>query len=205
MIKTIKKLSDLKSRYSGLSIYIITVVNNKNIKEILQLAEYVKNNLPVDGHGPSPMRGSPYDRYLSSPSYKEWEDVAKKLLEYHEYWNSLYYHKNIKAFLITNKVRYLNSLYTYILRNNRLPVRCQAGRAIAVIEPNGDVKLCELTEVVGNVRSFDYNIGRILLSEKSKKLVKKLKNCACTHACFLNPSIDLDPVAMFKSYFLGRL
>ena len=63
--ETIKRLSTLKKNHPNLTIYIITVVNKLNLYEIVDLSEYIIKNLPVDDHGPSPMRGEPYDKNLS--------------------------------------------------------------------------------------------------------------------------------------------
>lgn len=204
VIQTVHRIAPLKKEFNNFNLYIITVVNKINLDEIIELSEFIKNNLPVDRHGPSPMRGIPYDKALLPPTYKEWDDLSKKLIKYYRFWSMKESNSKIKVFLATSRISYLYGLYTYALKNNRLPFACQAGKAIAVLEPNGDVRLCELTQPVANVKSCDYNIKKVLFSEKAKNMRKQIKDCACTHTCFLNPSIEMSPASLIKSY-LGKL
>lgn len=88
-----------------------------------------------------------------------------------------------------------------MLKGEGLPFKCQAGNSIAVLEPDGGVKLCELTETVGNVRDADYDFRKVLFSNKAGQVRTKIKDCACTHACFLETSIKMNPLTLFKSYF----
>jgi MoaA/NifB/PqqE/SkfB family radical SAM enzyme len=199
VIDTAKGLAELKKQWHNLELYIITVVTKSNIDEVTALSEFVKNSLPVDGHGPSPVRGIPYDAGVVPPSYKEWHDLAKTLMIYHHYWNKKSSRRRLRSFLATNRTRYLYNVYTRVLQDRELPFRCQAGNGIGVLEPNGDVRLCELTDVIGNVRTANYDFKKILFSEKADSEREKTKQCACTHACFLSPSITRSLPALIKS------
>lgn len=205
VIETVRSLSVLKKTFANLNIYIITAVNSANLNEILNLSEFVKNNLPVDSHEPSPIRGAPYDEALFPPSYKEWGELSKKLMKYHSYWNKKRTDNKLKAFLANNRVGYLYKVYARVLKGKKLPFRCQAGNAIGVLEPNGDIKLCELTEAIGNVRSANYDFRKIWFSDRANDTRKKIKDCACTHACFLAPSIKMNLLSLVNSYLFGRL
>jgi len=200
-LETAKSLAALKKEFKNLKLYIITTVNSLNLNEIIALSEFIKNNLPVHGHEPSPMRGIPYDRALFPPSYEEWSELSKKLQYYHNYWNRKLFRSKLKSFLETNRVRYLYKIYSRILKDKTMPFRCQAGNIIGVLEPNGDIKLCELTETVGNVRSCDYDFRKVWFSKVANLRRETIKSCACTHACFLSPSISVNPPALLGSYF----
>ena len=76
VVKTAEKLADLKKRFPNLTTYIISVVSNMNYGEMLPLAEYV-SKLPVDDHGPSPLRGSPKDYELKPPTSSQWKKLTK--------------------------------------------------------------------------------------------------------------------------------
>ena len=69
-----------------------------------------------------------------------------------------------------------------------LPFECKAGKTIGVLEANGDVRLCELKEVVGNVKNFDYDFKKVWFSERAEKVRKTVPGCSCTHPCFINNS-----------------
>ena len=203
--KTAKRLSALKKNYPNLTIYIITVVNKLNINEIVDLSEYIKNNLPVDDHGPSPMRGNPYDKNLSPPSHEEWSKLSNELLHYQEYWAQRRLPNRVKRFISMNRLKYLYTLYTSVLRGGRLPFTCQAGGIIGVLDSSGDVRLCELTEQIGNVRKTNYDFKKVWFSEDAEKVRKEIRCCSCTHACFLGASISMNPFSLLKSSFMGRI
>jgi len=201
VIETVTALAHLKYEFDNLTLYIITTVNNRNVHETVKLAEFVKNTLPVDGHGPSPLRGIPHDKALSPPSSKEWKELAARLIPYHQYWNQKAEKKWIDSFIGTNRTRYLYNIYSDVLAGRGLPFKCQAGNTIGVLEPNGEVKLCELTESVGNVRNFGYDFKKVWRSDIAKEMRKQTEACSCTNACFLWPSIDLSWPAYVKSSF----
>lgn len=205
VVETADRLAELKKQFADLTTYVITVVNSANLGEIVGLAEFVRDRMPVDGHGPSPMRGTPYDRDLKPPTDVEWSALSDELMPYHRHWIRRRGGGNWKALLATNRVRYLYGLYTHVLRGERLPFRCRAGNVIGVLEPNGEVRLCELTESIGNVRSANYDFRTIWLSDRAKEMRKTVEDCACTHACFLEPSIDGNLFAFVKSYLRGRV
>lgn len=206
VIETVRQLANLKKEFNNFKIYIFTVVNNLNLNEIGELVEFIKNNLPIDGYGPSPLRGIPYNKALFPPSYKEWAELSKTFIKYHSCWRKRPINTRLESFLVNSWLCYLYRLTTDILKGENLPFRCQAGNIIGVLEPNGDVRLCELTNVVGNVRSVNYDFKAIWFSDKANQERKKMKNCACTHACFLWPSASLRwPVIMLKSHLWNKL
>lgn len=69
---------------------------------------------------------------------------------------------------------------------------CPAGKSICVIESNGDVKLCELRETVGNLRDNQYDLQAILNSLPARRLYNKIvkSKCNCTHTCFISEYIN---------------
>lgn len=203
--ETVKRLSTLKKSYTNLTVYIITVVNKLNLNEIIDLSEYIKNNLPVDDHGPSPMRGKPFDKNMSPPSHEEWNELSKQLLDYQAYWAQKRRPNKVKHFISMNKFKYMYALYTSVLKDKKLPFTCQAGGIIGVLDSSGDVRLCEMTEPIGNVRSVNYDFKKVWFSEKADKVRKKITHCSCTHACFLGASIRMNPLSLLKASFLGRI
>ena len=70
---------------------------------------------------------------------------------------------------------------------------CSAGNNICVIDADGEVRVCELKNPIGNLRNFNYDIRKILTK-------KQKHNCTCTHACFQNASIDVSPTNYIKQF-----
>jgi len=88
----------------------------------------------------------------------------------------------------------LNDIYYDILRGKRLPFKCLAGETVAVLEPDGSVRTCEIRKKLGNVRNYNYDIKKIL---KLDKMSKRCKNCI--HPCFIGPSLSYSPKWMLKN------
>jgi MoaA/NifB/PqqE/SkfB family radical SAM enzyme len=88
-----------------------------------------------------------------------------------------------------------------------MPIICQAGRALCVVEPNADIRLCELLGVVGNLRDYDMDFKALWLDSKARAQQKWIVDtkCSCTHCVNLGHSIDANPAARFKRQMFERL
>jgi len=88
----------------------------------------------------------------------------------------------------------LNEVYYNILKNGDLPFKCLAGEIIAVLEPDGQVRGCEIRKKLGNVRDNNYNINKILKTDN-----KPNKCRDCIHPCFIGPSLSYDAKWLLKN------
>jgi MoaA/NifB/PqqE/SkfB family radical SAM enzyme len=80
----------------------------------------------------------------------------------------------------------------HYLLGSSAPLRCQAGSAIAVLQPEGDVNLCEVLDwPLGNVREANYDWNAIWEGERAEAGRRMIveTGCSCTHECFLTASI----------------
>jgi Fe-coproporphyrin III synthase len=202
-VETARSLSRLRKKFPALHIYIITVVARENLADILPLAEWVTLNLDVDGHGPSPLRGHPRDPGLHPPRAEEWRELAAALLPYHRHWLQRSGRSRLRAALSFHRVRYLYGVYARVLAGGALPFRCPAGERIAVLEPDGGVRLCELSPVIGNVRVSGFDLRAILDGPQAEQERLARRSCACTHACFLERGIRSRAGVLARS-LLGR-
>ena len=100
--------------------------------------------------------------------------------------------------------KYTQKVKENVIGSKKFPFICSAWKNIFVLEPNGEVRLCELLPSIGNLRNYDYDIHKILKNEKAKEIFKTAENCKCTHVCFINMSIANDTKSLFKVpyYFL---
>jgi radical SAM protein with 4Fe4S-binding SPASM domain len=106
-----------------------------------------------------------------------------------------------------------------VLNNDRLKTQtipCQAGRKLVVLYENGDLFPCELLSSdhkFGNVRDVDYDMSRLLFSEKGTTIKDgiKAKQCHCTWENAINISLLFDVRSYprilwtwFKLFIIGR-
>ena len=88
----------------------------------------------------------------------------------------------------------LNEIYLDILKGKSIPFNCLAGMTLAVLEPDGSVRVCEMKRKLGNVRDYNYDIGKILKLDKTSRRCKN-----CIHPCFIGPSMSYSPKWMIKN------
>lgn len=186
VIETIRRLTVLRvhrhlHRKPPLGVLLNTVVSNQNVDRILPLMSYVKDHVPVSSHTFSPMRGAGPVASCTTPSAAQFEALVRDAQPYFEH----YLQKQPAAMKATLE-RY--ALWMDLIGGKGLPHQCQAGNYIGVIEPDGRVRLCELTPVIGNLREADFDFEKVWTSPEANALRQQIINCSCTHACFINAS-----------------
>ena len=201
VLETAQLLNSLKVAFKNLKVVISTTVNDRNLSEIPKLAKFVKDQLPVSQHMINPLRGDPYDKNIHAPFQEEWSGLSGNLEAYRDYWTSRSLANGFRRFLDRNRKRYVDKIYSRIMKGHRMPFRCQAGNTMGVLESNGDVRFCELKKTVGNVRSYDYDFRKVWFSEDAHEFRRAIRTCACTHSCFLPHSLTLAPVELLRASF----
>lgn len=198
-INTLKKIEKLKKQHFNIESFVNTVISNYNYKDIDQIIEYFKN-FDIVYHNFELIRGKPKEINCNLPPIEEIKKIHRKFLLSREFYikkRNKGLSEILEKIATLGATNYVITAKERVLSSKNLPFVCTAGRNIIVIEANGDVKLCELQSKIGNLKEYDYNIERILKSEKAKQKFKQIKNCKCTHICFLNMSIA-NTKSLFK-------
>lgn len=202
-IETIKEIENLRKKHTNIELVINTTISSFNFRDMDKMVEFFKQ-FDLTYHNFELMRGSPKEKNMSLPALEEIRKVHSKALRARNY----YIKKKKSGFLekisVLGITKYTQTLKENVLDSGKLPFICSAGKNIVVIEPNGEVKLCELLPSVGNLKEHSYDIEQLLKSNASRQLYKKIENCKCTHVCFINMSIANDKKTLFKVpyYFL---
>lgn len=207
-----KNLAEMKKEFPNLSTLICSVLNKANVKELVPLMEFVRENMDVDFHSIELMRGIPRDREFTLPNIEElkkfFEEYRKNRLYYiqkdYRYHKKYYKKKMIRTLYncITTKMNnWLDKTQIEILEKNKKVITCTAaGTIFGVIGEAGDVFLCELLPKVGNLRENNYDFKKIWFSEEANKQRKFIKEqCFCTHCLFLTKSAIMQPKIMIKA------
>ncbi len=186
-ISLLKKLKELQKRYKFKFNAMITI-SNKNINEIVSLGRYL-DSLNIH-FSITPIRGSPKDIKLNAPTSKQWIKLTDDLQK-----NTKGFAKGILSFLTTipKKRMYVDALNGKRSSKGIFGSICEAGNKIGVLEYNGDVRLCELTNKIGNIKDYNYDFNKVWFNEKGSRMrdnQNKLEICKfCTHTCFVEPKI----------------
>jgi MoaA/NifB/PqqE/SkfB family radical SAM enzyme len=186
VLETYRKLVPLAREFRELKIKVDSTVTKENFKNLLELAAFVRKEMPEVGmHSFELIRGNPRDPGMGPPSPGELRDFARDL---NRIWDSYHYDRNsrLKSFMMVRLKKYLMRLYIRTMEEKRQLIPCYAGRIWGVLEANGDIRLCELLDPVGNIRKFGYDFRRAWSSPKAGKQrgFIKDKKCYCTHTCF---------------------
>lgn len=201
VIQSAKKVASLKEKYSNMSVHVICVVSNKNYGEILELANFIKQEVPIAGFLPTPIRGEPLNPDLTPPSAEEWLALTRQLETIGEQALEEEISFPLDQYFARSRRRYLDKVTAGILETDRQPMPCVAGDIIGVMEPDGRIKLCELKLAVdvGNLREANYDFRTVWFSKAADEIREKVKTCSCYHGCFMAPSIYYSPVHLIRS------
>lgn len=194
ILKTLSLLNELKE-FSNFSIALNTVVSNKNYKEVYDFAKFVKSTLEIPHHRIFPIRGVLKDKRLRPVSQQEWALLRQRLEDSKA--KSLPRITSLESRMVSSAHKILDQTVINALAGEKWPFKCMAGEVIGVLEPDGQVRLCELTQKVGSLRDVGYDFKKVWHSHSADRLRREIAtgNCSrgCTHGCFLIPSILYNP------------
>jgi len=90
-----------------------------------------------------------------------------------------------------------------ILKTQKRIIDCLAGYVDCVIYPSLDVSVCESTKPFANLDSFNFDLLKLLNSNKATERRKLTNKCSCTHPCHLSDSMAYD-TKFLKEYFSSK-
>ncbi len=174
----------------NLRIMSLTCINNQNIEEIEALAKYMFEKEEVDGMMFEALRGTPKDPDMRPPTPAQFDYMTKMSME----MNSKLYERRFPEHraLWLSYIRNVYRMQREHLTVGRLPGTCQAGINLAVIEPDGRVRMCELLDEVGDLRKEGHDFQKVWLGKKAAEQRRWIREarCSCTHCVNLGHSID---------------
>ncbi|MEQ8820136.1 MAG: radical SAM protein [Sumerlaeia bacterium] len=201
LFQTMEALSEMRARrvekaklgqgpYPKLRLLTLTCINNQNIQEIEELADWVSSTKDVDGMMFEALRGTPKDPELLPPTTEQFDLMIRKSMEV----NDLLMRRRFPE-QRTARLAYIRGVYRMQrdhITKGKIPSTCQAGVNLAVLEPDGRVRLCELLDEVGDLRQHDLDWRSVWLSPKAEAQRRWIRDqrCSCTHCVNLGHSID---------------
>jgi MoaA/NifB/PqqE/SkfB family radical SAM enzyme len=200
VIETSHAVAELKTRHPLLRTYVINTVCQENYDEVEPLARFVMREMPVDDFGFSPVRGKPKLASILAPSAEQWRGLCDRLEPVRAHFARKRFGEGLKARMLMSRGQYMHDVFAQVLREQRLPFQCRAGQVIGVVEPNGEVRLCELTGIVGDLREVDFDFKRVWFTSRAEEMRRQIIGCSCSHACFIGASLTQYPGQLFKAY-----
>ena len=204
-IGTLRELEKLKTQFKNFSLTVITTISSNNYRIMPDFFGYIQKNFAVDYHAYHPIRGNPLDKSLTTPTPQQWRVLTKKLLNFDKHYFVKKGETGLKLNLHLKGKKYAYETIAESLRGKQWPFECLAGKNIIVLEPNGQTRFCELTEKIFNIRDYEFDINKALVSEQIKeKMVetvgKSIPCKTCTHSCFMIPSLVNSPLHLIEAF-----
>ncbi|CAN5311237.1 hypothetical protein BH09SUM1_BH09SUM1_14680 [soil metagenome] len=173
-----------------LRIMTLTCINNQNIEEVEQLANLMAADPEIDGMMFECLRGTPKDPNLSAPTTEQFDHAVAMSMKLN---NELYARRFPEH--RASWLSYIRNVYRFQrdhITGGKIPATCQAGINLAVIEPDGRVRFCELLDVVGDLRREGLDWSKVWLGPKAvdqRRWIREAR-CSCTHCVNMGHSID---------------
>lgn len=209
-IETLKELEKLKEEKNNVEVVVNTTISNFNYENMDKIIDFFKK-FNITYHNFELLRGNPKERSINLPPLEEIRKIHRKVIALRKYYinknkKSGFIERVFEKFSVLGVLKYTDRIKEDVLDEKNLPFECSAGKNIVVLEPEGDIRLCELLPKVGNLREYDYDIERLLKNESAQKMMEFIKKCKCTHVCFINMSIAYDKKSLIKvPYYFFRI
>jgi MoaA/NifB/PqqE/SkfB family radical SAM enzyme len=191
-METYDALAKIQERDPRLRIHATSTAHSGNIEELRQLTGYLLERCrKMDHHNLDTIRGDRKNPELAAPLMDAYYSLYR---EVQERWNA------------REQGRFGSSVEPLMqwtkresAKREQQVVPCLAGKLSAVVYSNGDVSACESHRPLGNLR--DQSFGEIWLSPEAAKLRASIaaKQCWCTAAVPLWPSIVFQPTSLVRT------
>lgn len=194
--KTIEIIAEQKKNFKNLNVAINTCFTYFNQDKIKNTIDYFITNFNIDGYYIAFVRGNTMDAKAKEVDINKYIDVIR----YRERKEIIIrYYDNYPLASFRRTLDFLcPEIVIDTVRKKRMIYPCKAGKTTVVISENGDVLPCEmLDKEYGNLRDNDYDIQKLLSSEKAKIIRSFIKTtgCYCTWECAIMNNLVFNCVA----------
>lgn len=213
-LESLQALSPLRKKYPDFQLFVNSVICKENHDQLIELGYFIRDHFDVDGHYFQIIRGNAMDKNLLDVPIESLKRIYQNAMDLHRYYLSRCRQKPKKFLSSIFDMYYLGTyFFTYETQfnnadhNERWKIPCLAGITSAVLDFDGNLRICELREPIGNLRDYDCDFSRFWKSRMLRDEVAQMRQdqCDCTHICFLYNSLKSSPQALFweipKSYF----
>lgn len=194
-MRTYRLLSDLAGRYPHFELGVNTVLCSENQDRMDDLVDFVGGLEGIRTHTISLVRGNLLDERYKKVDAESYGNAATRLEECLRSGASPVYRFKGARLKAAQDIAQRKLIHRTMLARTQL-TPCYAGRLNLVLTETGEVYPCEiLPERLGNVREHDYDVMKILRSERAGEVTDAIRRrrCHCTHECYLITNILFNP------------
>ena len=186
VMQSYRLLSRLLDRYPNFELGINTLFCSENQDKMDDIIDFVERLEHVNTHTISMVRGNlVYPHYKRIDPWKYHHAIRRLQQNVRDKASGVYRFRGARL-KAAQDILQRRFIYQTLLRRQR-QIPCYAGRLNLVLTELGNVYPCEiLSTSLGNVREHDYNVRKILRSERSRSVLDSIvhNRCYCTHECY---------------------
>ena len=206
-LKTCEALGKLVDKYANFELGINTVFCQANQDDIEGVMNLVQTLPGVKTHTVSLIRGEVFRDDLKQVDLEKYKKITARLeSDLKKRVAAVYSFRGAKLKAAQDILQ--RRLIYEAAQETRRTTPCYAGKLNLVLTETGDLYPCEdFSEQMkfGNVRESEYNLQRLLKSDKGMEILKFIddKGCHCTHECYFMTNILFNPSrypALLKEY-----
>jgi radical SAM protein with 4Fe4S-binding SPASM domain len=191
LVKSVKEIKKLQKHHKNLKTFAITTHTKYNEDNLPEIVSYITKKLGLE-LCLNYVRGEPLEKEAKDIKLKDYNRTWDKLVQINEV--------NSKKGFGESMIRALNNLSSKLivktLNGKERTVKCVTGTKQIEIAEDGTIFPCEMMNVnYGNIRDFDYDIKKVLDSDKAKRFTKQIERmkCHCTWECAMKNNIVYNP------------
>src|SRR3989344_403104 len=171
----------VRRRFPNLRVKINTVLNQRNLKDIIPLMAMIKENFNPSFHSILFLRGSTINPDYRLPPIEQIRSLEDEIFKIQQGY--LYGRKGILSDIQRHYQSIKREIAEQIVEQKTQVIPCLGGQAHHVVYANGDVAPCELLPPVGSLRKKP--LKDILTGPEWAEAVRRIraKECHCTHDC----------------------
>ncbi|MCL4475886.1 MAG: radical SAM protein [Nitrospirae bacterium] len=192
---TYRLLEDLIERYPHFELGINTVFCSENQDMMDKIIDFVSGMKNVKTHTISMVRGDLLEKGFKKVDFQKYHAAIERLEKNLKNRTSRTYRFRGARIKAAQDILQRRLIHRTTLEKRRL-IPCYAGKLNLVLTETGNVYPCELlTEAFGNIRDYDYDVGKITRSEKAREVIRSImeNRCYCTHECYFMTNILFNP------------
>jgi MoaA/NifB/PqqE/SkfB family radical SAM enzyme len=195
-LETARRVHELKRTVPMLSANLLTVITEKNYRELVELNELLQREVAPDViHGFELVRDVATTAWGIPPEIAE-KGVGPKAMKLPPVEDFPAIEADLKLIhsrgpFRANAFHIHNLAQLRMVATQREQYKCvTAGQAVAVLYSNGDVAHCEFTLPFANLREFDHDFDALWHSDAANERRRQIRSCYCIHGCFHGKAVE---------------
>src|SRR3989304_1198374 len=180
----------IRKTHDNLRILAATTFCSHNQDKVIEIYRYIKEEMDIDQYNINYVRGDARNPIVKDVDAEKYEGLVNYIENNMDKKGNGLIESLFDILPLLTRRKVLETL-----KSEERIYECHAGKRMIVIDSFGNVFPCEmLSEKLGNLRDYDYDLQKILEMENTQRVLKYIrdKKCNCTWECAIQDSIVYD-------------